>query len=267
MHGGCVASVQAGKIPAAISLIVETEGVQSLFEALSSPERSGIAQVSVSGNVVAFAAGGQSFLVKCLPREGFDAELAVLGDASQARFAHDGLQWHPGALRAEDPLRCASRVRLMQPSPTPDAALGDLMEGLIASASFSLALDPSFRDAQTKLLTRTSLSESESGATAAGFLRALPALASVTPAGTVAALLRSPLLTSAFAASGVRTARIVGAYGQLRNRRSGTTDAALWLAAISLQKPGILRSGAIDHSTPLRRQICLKALSQAARIV
>ena len=268
LQGGCVAAYLAGRTPVVTSVLVQTSDVDALRETLLTSKRFGIATVHAAGNVLSFAIDTQAYQVQCMAPEQFAAELQALSDGSAAAFAHDALQFRLDNGHTADPLRAGGRVRLLRQSQAPETALGEVLEGLIASATFGLDLDPSFEQAQSNRLS-ASVQGPTATRTVRTFLKALPALAATMPTSTVSNVFRSPLLASAFAGhSGVKTDRIVNRYAQLRNNHSAwESKAALWLAAVSSCGTSLAATGWIDDSTPLRRQAFLAAASRASQIV
>ena len=250
------------------SVLVQKRDENAMYDSLSYSKRLGVAKVHAQGNVLSFSVDTQSYLVQCLAPDQFVAELVAISNGSHATFAHDALQYRLDNGRTTDPLHANGQVRLNRRSTSPEAMLGDVLEGLIAAGMFGLSLDPTFEQAQSDLLNNCSVQGPDAIRIVRTFLKTLPALAAAMPASAVAGLLNSPLLVNAFGAhSGTSTARIVSRFAQLRSNHSAReSDSALWLAAISSTGTDVAATGWIDHSTPGRRQAFLSAASRASQL-
>jgi hypothetical protein len=233
--GASVTAILTGRTPVVTSLRAEIFDFAAFAKACSSWRAYGLEIVRAAGSTITVLASGQLFEIEALPAR--DYVKASAGAAGNAVFAHDALSLVPGAKQAVDPLRAGDSLRLIRQSSGANA-LGDILRGRIDAAESGLIPDASFVATESSVLAGT-VSDS---ATADSFVRTffahVTALATALPAGQMAALASSRLITSAVHARlGVSIEKIARESAARFAPRARTTNghpmsaAAIWLAS------------------------------------
>jgi hypothetical protein len=232
--GASVTAILSGRRPVVTSLRAEIFDFAAFATACSSPRAYGLELVRATGSTLTVLVSGQLFEIEALPTR--DYAKASAGAASNAVFAHDALSLAPGAKQAVDPLRAGDSLRLIRQS-SGAHALGDILRGRIDAAESGLTPDASFVATESSVLAGSVSGSANADSFARTFFAHITALATALPAGQMAALASSRLISSAVHARlGVSLEKIAQENATRFTQRARTLNghpmsaAAIWLA-------------------------------------